>query len=179
MTTRIEFPSQKMARIMEVAGIIFPKIFESELFQEELQAKDQVGVYLCVYSASAAAVLCHLGFGTMPLEKVSDRHDFSYEKAHRLAYHPGHVLSRESANPELKRYPGAVRAVLGRDDGPDVLGDTIYSVSGLPGDGDEFAAAWIAVSVGDMSVDKFKKVLANNRFYALAHSHADFAFARI
>lgn len=97
-----------------------------EIFKDDPDWQGRTGAYFCVAHKETGAPLFVVPVLNVPREKARKYCRLSQEKAQRLSDHPGHLTSKESANPKEDKWPGAIK------------GDKhIYSLSGLPGDGDE------------------------------------------
>ena len=78
--------------------------------------------------------------GKIPTDNLGPCRIFAEEKALRLMRHPEHVASRQSRDPEQKRWGGAIRA-----------GHYIYSLSGLPEMLDEAAMIYLCFLAGQLA----------------------------
>lgn len=83
-------------------------------------------------------------------DKALKYRQFAEEKARRLLEHlpSGHLTSRESADPEVEQYPGAI-----------VAGNFVISFSGLPADFDEAVCVMIGVLLGLLTKDQLMSIL--------------------
>lgn len=92
--------------------------------------------------------------GKPSLSKSLKYRQFSEEKARRLLeYLPvGHLTSRESADPDVEQYPGAI-----------VAGNFVISFSGLPADFDEAVCVMIAVLLGLLTQEELMFILGRTQ----------------
>lgn len=125
-TTLITFNS---SRWVEAAEDVLELMLKHESIGARLRQKGRTGGFLCVTELSGGLLLL-APIGAFRLDMTEAYRHFCQEKATRLASHQDHVLSRQSADEALERYPGAVRG-----------SNYITSFSGLPGLDDELLSA--------------------------------------
>ena len=110
------------------------------------------GGYYALYSLSLRAPQVILRVGILESQEIARTAiESCQENFLRLAAHPSHQTSRESADAELGKFAGAVRGE-----------DYLHSFAGLTEDLNEVVALLIAISLGDLSFDAGKKLLGDN-----------------
>ena len=121
--------------------------------RQELVAAGRIGGYYCSARGLDGFPLLISSIGTPNPEKLDKYFAFCQEKALRLAGHPEHNLSLESADDDLNQFPGAVRG-----------SDEIDSFSGLPGRLDEVVSAKVLLARMQLSPDSLMERLRGNPY---------------
>ena len=140
-----------VTKFLQVCQVLQPLIVE--LFGSRPGMEGREGAY---YGAcdEYGTPLAIIGVGYAPRDKRPKYFDLAREKLYRLALmwrYTRHHTSRESANPEVGQFPGAVWA---RPFG--------FSISGYTADVDELGAAAIAVCMGYLTRGTVGFCLCNN-----------------
>ncbi len=124
--------------------------------KEDLVGDDRTGVRFRIRQR-AKFITFTVGAFAEGREQVCD--DFAWEKRERLAIHPEHWTSAQSADKALQRYKGAIRT-------PDSVRD--IAVSGFKSDDDELLALGLAVDVKWMELSRalwIAKDLSENPYH--------------
>lgn len=105
--------TQKETRLVRLAqGLIVPFVDENE---ELLNGRK--GISLAIFDLNSptfpldfeGSEIQVFEIGTVPPDKVADKHKLAKEKLTRLHKHDGHLSSFESQDPEADRYGGGIR----------------------------------------------------------------------
>lgn len=108
----------------------------------------KAGAYLCVTDFDGRLEL-EIPVGSFKdVQRSIDCAAFALEKNRRLAAHPNHLSSFESADEDEGKYPGAIR------------GDNfLWSLSALPALWDEACMLSLALRVNEISVERVRKII--------------------
>jgi hypothetical protein len=96
--------------------------------------------------------------GALAPDKAKEKEVYAREKAFRLLYHPEHLASQESRDPDKEQWTGAIRA-----------GNHIFSISGFPELVDEAIVLYAAIYSGMLSKDNAHAIAqkTGNTIFAL------------
>jgi hypothetical protein len=142
-------------RFVKVADKVVCAILR--VFGEMPNMHEREGASFCVIDQDGVPVIT-VRIGYVQRRRKRKYHDLSVENARRLTsfQNVGHLTSRESADPEHDRFPGAVCGISYN-----------YSVSGFTADIDELGAAAASFVMVDYNEEAIKRVQEANPLASL------------
>jgi hypothetical protein len=140
-------------RIRAASSTLKALLADNSPVHKELVSAGRIGGYYCSAQGADGFPKLIASIEKPNPEKLAKYFEYCQEKARRLAGHPEHFLSLESANDDEFKFPGAVRGI-----------DEIDSFSGLPGRLDEVVSAKTLLARMQLTPDTLMERLHGNPY---------------